>query len=306
MLNDGDRRRAGIRRRGLVVAAMALAVPLMALGSVSSALAAPVFEKFKECPTEIPGATLCQWAQTTSGEFAIGTTEVPINMPVTQQGGGIPDGIPTEYFLLPAKNGESLSKTELNVPGGLLDLVNCTKIKGEFLFEKAERAFCKGFFENGFTGVTSTLELVANEHDPAFLNEHNLAEETGTAITLPVRIHLKNPLLGNVCYIGSEASPILLHLSTGKSGTLTGKRGKVQTLHEGEREALRIYENTLVDNTFTVPVTEGCGEFFGITGFLDSLVNEKLGLPSKAGNNIAKLEGELTNTSVEEVELSGF
>jgi hypothetical protein len=49
---------------------------------------------------------------------------------ITLQGGAIPTGgtNPNEYFLLPAKNGESLSKTELNVPGGLLNIVNCEEI----------------------------------------------------------------------------------------------------------------------------------------------------------------------------------
>jgi hypothetical protein len=305
MLKDRGARPASIRTRVLTLAVVAFVVPLAALGSASSALATPVFEKFKECPTEIPGVTLCQFGQTTSGEFAIGTTVVPINMTVTQQGGGIPDGIPTEYFLLPAKNGESLSKTELNVPGGLLG-IKCAEIKGSGWFETGVRELCEKTFEKGLAGVTATLELVANEHNPAFLNEHNLAEEEGTALTLPVRVHLKNTLLGNACYIGSESEPIELHLTTGTSGTAKGKRGKAQTLHEGEREALRLSENTLVDNTFTVPDAVGCGELFGFTGFLDSLVNAKLGLPSKAGNNLAKLEGELNSTSAEEVILSGF
>jgi hypothetical protein len=294
-----------------MLTATALVIPLLALGSVSSALATPVFEKFQGCPTpELEGQDLCQFGQTTSGEFAIGSTTVPINQTVTQQGGGIKTealGQPTEYRLVPAKKGfESLSKTELNVPGGLLDLINCAEITGIGPVEIAARLLCKTVLESGVTGVTATMELAATERDPALLNEHNLAEQEGTAVTLPVKIHLKNALLGNVCYIGSESNPIVLHLTTGTSGTLKGKRGRVQTLHEGEREALRVYENSLVDNTFTVPDVEGCGELLGITGFLDSIVDGKLGLPSKAGNNIAKLEGELNVTSAEEVILSGY
>jgi hypothetical protein len=34
-----------------------------------------------------------------------------------------------------------------------------------------------------------------------------------------------------------------------------------------------------VDESVSVPASEGCGEFLGITGFLDGIVNGKLGLP---------------------------
>src|SRR6201999_3192350 len=106
-----------------------------------------------------------------------------------------------------------LSKTALNVPGGLLG-VNCYEIKGEGWLENAARELCKAIFENEYTGVTATTELVATETNPAILNLVALSTEEGTAITLPVRVHLKNPLLGGTCYIGSTAHPIQLHLTT--------------------------------------------------------------------------------------------
>lgn len=299
MRKDHNKRLTRLRKRTLLTT-LALMVPLAALTTAPSALATPKgpYEVFKNCPAstiaKISEESLCLYGLTTSGKFAIKKTTVPINQTITLQSGAIPLGEGV-YALEPATNGESLSKTELNVPGGLLDLINCEEIKGEGFFEKAERATCKAIFENKTTGVTATTEIVANEHNPAILNLGHLIFAEGTALTLPVRVHLKNPFLGNNCYIGSESNPIELQLTTGTTSPpkpnepITGNTG---TFTE-ESLILTIHENTLVDNAWSAPSTEGCGELLTIKGFLDSLVNTKLGLPSTAGNNTAILTGEL-------------
>jgi len=290
----------------MIIAVTAIA-PLGVLGMTASAQAAPkgIFAVFAQCPASTPGVTLCTYAQITSGEVKIGSTAVPINKTITLQGGAISDGNPSEYFLFPAKNGESLSKTELNVPGGLAGLVNCTEIKGEGFFEKFERESCKAIFENSVTGVTATTELVANEHDPAILNLANTFHATGTALTLPVRVHLNNPLLGSTCYIGSETNPITLHLTTGKTSPpepnkpITGKVGEEFFEEEGGEAIIGLKENSLVDNSFSTPAAEGCGGFFSF--ILDAVINAKLGLPSKAGHNTAIQTGTTRLTAAESV-----
>jgi hypothetical protein len=322
MLKNRSRRAAALRTRTLVIAAMALVLPVTALASASPAMAEPkgIFKIFNQCPTEIPGVTLCQYSLTTGGEFKLGSTKVPINKTITLQGGGIPTGNPEnprEFFSLPAKNGESLSKTALNVPGGLLDLINCEEITGKGGFEEFIRGVCKATLEHGVTEVTATTELVANEKNPSIFNEFALSREEGTALTLPIRVHLKNTLLGNSCYIGSESSPLELHLTTGATSlasppkgwkSIHGTRGKAKTLEENELVTIKITGNSLVDNTFSAPGAEGCGEteFFGIKfkGFLDSLVDSKSKLPSPAGENTAILNGELNAAGAEEVILS--
>ena len=300
----------GKRRRRRLLTTTALAVPLAVLALAASAQATPkgIFAVFSDCPVTSPGVSLCTWAQTTSGEFAIGSTKVPINKTIILQGGAIPTGNPEnpkEYFLTPAKDGNSLSKTELNVPGGLTGLVNCEEIKGEGFFEKIERGTCKAIFENKTTGVTATTELVANTKNPPILNLVALSREEGTALTLPVRVHLKNPLLGNSCYIGSEASPIQLHLTTGTTSPLppnkpiSGSRGEAETLEEKGQLALRLFENKLVDNAFSAPAAEGCGEFFSF--IIDPILDAKIGLPSSDGHNTAILAGELKTATTEAV-----
>lgn len=291
------RRGAGIRRRTLV-ATLALMAPVSALGIASPALAAPkgVYSVFSDCPLTVPGATLCMYAQTTGGEFTIGTTTVPINKTITLQGGGLPTGAENEYFLLPAADGNSLSKTELNVPGGLLNLIRCNEISNFF-----ERVACELVFENGATGVTASTELVANARNPAILNLTKLFTGEEEALTLPVRVHLNNPFLGSGCYIGSEASPVELRLITGTTSPpapnkpISGKLGK----EELEEEILVLRENTLVDNLYSAPAAEGCGGIFSF--LIDPILDGKLSLPSSAGHNTAVLSGTLKATNTEAV-----
>jgi hypothetical protein len=293
---------ASRRSRMIVLAIAALAVSAMAFASSASAEPKGIFKVFNDCPTTTPGVTLCTWSKVSSGEFAIGSTKVPITSPIILQGGAIPTGNEEnerEYFLVPAKDGNSLSKTELNVPGGLTNLVNCTEIKGNGLWEIIERGSCKAIFENGLTGVTEVTELAASATNPPILDLVALSTQEGTAITLPSKVHLKNPLLGESCYVGSEAHPVQLHLTTGKSGTLTGSKGHVENKEEFKQLLLRVFENSLVDNTYTAPVAEGCGGFFSF--LIDPILNSKLGLPSKAGANKAVLNGELQAATTEAV-----
>jgi hypothetical protein len=313
MLKERHRRLTGFRKRTLVMAATALVVPVAALASATPAMAEPqgIFKVFNECPTENPLVTLCSVDKTTSGEVKIGSTGVPIHATITQQGGFAPIGeSEIEFTGVAAKNGETLSKTELNVPGGLVGLVKCEDIKGSGIAEVALRALCKLVFEHGATEVTATTELVANATNPVIFNEASLASETGTAIVLPLRVHLKNALLGNSCYIGSEAEPVELRLTTGETKPakgvtpMHGKKGKAETLNEKGRLSLRLTENTMVDNTFAAPKVYGCGEvpLLG-NGFLDSIVEGKLEIPNKneKGEDFAELSGELRAAAANEV-----
>src|ERR1700761_6104308 len=125
-MSRGSRMR---KTRLLILAATAL---VASLAIVSSAYAEPkgIFKKYNDCPASSPGVALCSYAETTSGELSIGSTKVPINKPIILQGGAVPTGGSNfnENYLVPAKDGNSLSKTELNVPGGLTDIVNCEEI----------------------------------------------------------------------------------------------------------------------------------------------------------------------------------
>jgi hypothetical protein len=307
MRNDSVKRLASFTRRKFAIT-LALMAPLAVLAFASTALATPkgIFSVFAQCPVKEAGATLCTFSQITGGEVKLGTTSVPINKTITLQGGAIPTGNEEnerEYFLTPAKNGESLSKTELNVPGGLLGLVNCEEITGIGFPEKDLRAKCKFYFENFITGVTATTELVANASNPPILNLVALATEEETALTLPIRVHLNNPLLGSSCYIGSEAFPIQLHLTTGATSpnkpnkSIHGTRGLISNQEEKGQTLLKVTGTSLVDNAFSAPLASGCGAF----GLLDPILDFKIGLPSLNGHNTAILNGNLQTATTEAV-----
>jgi hypothetical protein len=291
----------------ILIIATALLFASLALSSVAAAEPKGIFKVYSDCPTELPEVALCQYAETTSGEIAIGSTKVPIDKPIILQGGAAHTGGSNfnEYKLVSAKDGNTMSKTELNVPGGLAGLINCKEIKGAGLLAKAARAACKTAFESGPLGVTATTELVATASNPAILNLANLVEESGTGLTLPLRTHLKNPLLGESCFIGSAAHPIQLHLTDGTTAPpspnepIKGKLGVPTSEVEGGFESLVTVENTLVDNAFSVPTAEGCGGLLALV--INPIVNAKLGLESPAGHNTAILNNTLMNAETEAV-----
>jgi hypothetical protein len=294
--------------RALATTAIAPLVSVMALALAAPAFAEPkgIFKIFNECTTENKEVTECLYAKTTSGEFTVGADKVPIGKTLVLQGGLVSAGNhenPKEYYLIAAKNGETLSKTEQTVPGGLTGFVGCEELKGEGVEEKLIREECRVVYEDKDTAVTATLELVASAKHLAVFNEAALREEKGPALTLLARIHLKNAFLGSSCYAGSEASPMKLTLTSGETHPPTGFKaikgafGKQETLEEKGESARRIVSDSLVENDFSEPGVEGCGEYAGLKGFLDSIIDQKVKLPNKAGENTAIFDGELNLAS---------
>lgn len=267
------------------------------LVAASSALAAPSgeFSVFAQCPTGNSSASGCIYAQTEAGEFVVGKKKVPITKAITLQGGiQVEDAETGEAKLIAASNGETLSKASQNVPGGLAGLVNCTEISNF-----VERLLCEATLESGVTGVTATTELAAPASSVK-LNVSDLLFEHGTALKLPVKVHLENPFLGSECYVGSNSSPVELELTTGATSPSppnTSIKGTLGELSAGGEGSIAIFhKNSLVDNSFAAPGVSGCG---GLLSFLiDPIVNDELGTPSAAGHNTAILTGTLEQAGV--------
>jgi hypothetical protein len=291
---------------------MALMSSLGVLSAASPALAAPKGEYavFYDCPLSNAAVTGCIVGKTESGEFVIGTkkTKVPIEKTITLQG-GFEEEIPAEFRMpfVEAADGNTLSKTPQNVPGGLIGMFNCGEIKNEF-----ERKACEAIAKSKLNAVTATTEL-ALPAPPAslssiFLSEASLLEPVLyeaygiPALGLPVKVKLENPLLGNECYIGSSTEPIVLKLTTGTTKPpppntpIKGRVGEFSSRAEGG--ILVITNNSLVDNSFAVPAAKGCGGK-AFESVVDPLINAKLGLPSPSGNNTAILNGTLEQTAAE-------
>jgi hypothetical protein len=296
-------RLTGARGKALFVTA-SLITALAALAIASPAMATPKgeFAVFADCPLSTPGLNACIYAKTESGSFTIGKKTVPIvNAQILQ--GGLKE-TETGVAFIGAADGNTLPKTPQKVPGGLTGLVNCTEIKGSGLIEKALRASCEAIFENGVTGVNASIELAAPASSIQ-ISLANLLGATGTALQLPVKVHLENPLLGSACYVGSNSSPVVIPLTTGTTSPplpnkpISGSVGELEFTASG---ILRIHKNTLVNNSFAAPGTNGCG---GLAEFLlGPIINSQLGVPSVAGKNTAILNGTLQQAGAEAVKAS--
>jgi hypothetical protein len=300
MTKNHTERLASLPGRAFVVI-VALLASLTVVASASATIHHPKggFAVFADCPLSNPEVPLCTIAETTSGEFTVGKKTVPINKPIILQGGLVASSNPEEASLVAAENGETLSKTALPVPGGLLGIM-----APEFLPKWLQEIF-NNYINEGFTGVTETTEL-AKPAGEVKLNLENLITESGTALKLPVKVKLSNVFLGNECYVGSSSSPLQLNLTTGETSPpapnkpIHGSRGTIGTEEGGLITALS--GGSLVDNTFSAPEATGCGGIFSF--LIDPAVDAELGLPSASGHNAAVLNGSFKLTSAEAVRAS--
>jgi hypothetical protein len=250
---SGNRRGARVAV-GLVVASLvALSVTAPAMASLKQDM-----QRFATCPYTNPEVGACAYSTTTSGEFVLGNSSVPITKAVIIKGGLTPP------VIVPSTDGETLSKTPLPVPGGLIGI--------ELL--------------GNFTEVTATAELAG-------------AGELGNSVYLPLKVKLDNIALGTNCYIGSNADPLILNLTYGTTNPPPPNKpisGKA-TISTKDNGAIKVVTGTLVDNSFAAPGANGC-TLLPLVG--DLAVNVKEGLPAAAGKNTAIMSGvtELVQSSL--------
>jgi hypothetical protein len=285
-------------------AMLALVIPVAALVFASPALAVEhhptgLFAPFADCPLSNTAVELCVVADTTSGEFTLGNRTVPIEKPITLQGGAYENTTTHELEFVGAEDGNTLSKTPQTVPGGLFG------IKAPESWSKEAQEWFNKFINEGFTGVTETTELAKPASDIK-LNTTNLVLEEGVALQLPVKVKLSNALLGSNCYVGSESNPIVLNLTTGTTSPpepnkpIKGSKGEIEFKESGSLVVLS--GGSLVDNAWASPGASGCGGIF--SSLVDPLVDSILGLPAAAGHNTAILSGKLEEAAAAAVKAS--
>jgi len=257
-----------------------------------------VYAPFKFCPTSNPAVVSCTIAETKSGEFTVGNRTVPINKTITLQGGLSETETGLEFHA--AENGETLTKVALYVPGGLFNIVAPERLN------KEQKERFEKFINEGITGVTATTEL-AQPASAIKLNPEALLGEEGTALQLPIKIKLGNVFLGSTCYVGSEANPVILNLTSGTTKPpepnkpIKGKAGTLEVLERGQLVTLT--GGSLVDNAWAAPGASGCGGK-ALEGIIDPAVNAELGLPAAAGHNTAILNGDFKLASAQAVKAS--
>jgi hypothetical protein len=259
----------------LVVALVALA-SMAALASFASAAkpAAP-YEDFAGCPSEAenPEVAQCQKYVFTGGQITFGNRQVPITNPITLRG-----GIEAQSgdFVVNAEGG--MTPVQQTVPGGVTGLTGL-----KWLDEYSEKQL----------KLHATVELAGQ---PGSIFEESFL--------VPVKLHLESPLLGKGCYIGSNASPIDLNLTTGTTeppapnAPIGGHPTSPLAPEAGRPEVRTGIGGLFVDNSYAVPAASGCQlEVGGFTLPISSLVNSAYKLPAAAGTNETMLDYNISRVS---------
>ena len=252
---------------GSIVVALA-AVALFA-GTAQATTPAPGYGQFAGCPSpsENPLVETCTHGLIKGGYFQMGNKNVPISKPMTLSG-GFTNGF--SGFTANSKGG--LTPVKQLVPGGVIGLtgldwlVNFLNLEGLQLY--------------------AVTELVG---PPTF----------GATLSLPIRVHLINPVLGNNCYVGSASSPIQLNLTENTTSPPPPNMPISGVPFEfGSDEStgiLTLKNGTVVDNSFSAPGASGCVlTLFGfIPVSINGLVNAASGLPAPAGTNATSQKMDL-------------
>jgi len=257
----------GLKRMRTLLVTLAALVALIALApSAASATTtpAPGYGQFTGCPNPSEATTeFCFHTVFTNGELQVGKIEIPVSTPITYSGGITPSG----NVVFNAFGG--MPPVPQPVPGGIVGLTGLTWLGS--VLTPAEQE------------VDADIELAGAPGPPW--------PET---LSLPIKIHLTNPVLGKNCYIGSNANPIRLDLITGTTSPpppnkpITGTEPEFSTT---PNEVLDLENGTYVDNSFSVPGATGCVltlyKYIPIS--LNGLINSENGLPAAAGTNRAIL-----------------
>ena len=231
------------------------AATIVAAVCAMGGFALAAFPNFSDCPISSGG--ICVDVQSQSGEINIKGFRVPLDHSLEIRGALV------EGRFVPPTGTNGFFSQPVNVPGGVLGIE--LPISLNLVTATAELA-----------GPASSIQL-----EPGQLN-----------ISMPIKLHLSNPLIGSSCYIGSNSSPVRMNLITGTTSPPPPNRPI--SGHLGEFSFVPpnigvIRGNLDVDNSFAIPGASGCG----LLGILNPLINLKLGLPSSAGRNATSIANDL-------------
>ncbi|MDI3386254.1 hypothetical protein QIS99_08500 [Streptomyces sp. B-S-A8] len=290
-----------LRRAPVRASAVAAASALALLGAAQPAAAQPaaaddvqlngVWAPFTRCPVDDPvmlaadGVTdtaLCISSRSASGSITIGSRTVPTGATDLQAGvvthpGGRSTVVPPP--------GGALVADPAQLPGGLLGLMCPSDIP-------LVSDICARLTDSRLNRVTATVESVGR---PTDFNLLAGVMEGRPILTLPVRIKLDNPFLGENCYLGSASEPIVLRpQNTAVPAVRTDRfAGDGTPDPAGPLNRLSASGADQQDTTYAVPGAAGCG----LLGSLDWAVNLKTGLPAAAGTNAVRMTGASTSVA---------
>jgi hypothetical protein len=247
--------------RKILVAAALSALASMAIfaSAANAAPPAPPYQDFAGCPNQAEQQFVgeCIKYEFTGGHIGFGKREIPVTNTIILRGAAEQE---TDNFLFNQEGG--IVPVRQTVPGGLIGMTGY-----KWLNEFSEKQL----------KLYATVELAGNVG--------SLLEPT---LNVPIKIHLENPFLGTGCYVGSNASPIMLHLA------VTTPLGPFQ--EEASRpEVIKATGGVYSDSSYTVPGASGCVFNYGKTHqSIDSVVNSAYGLPAAAGKSTTVLDYSLS------------
>jgi hypothetical protein len=247
-------------------------------GSASAQQLNGIWGPFTRCPVDSPqllaadgvsADPACIAANSPSGSIKLGNSTQTTGETNLQLGATINNA---GAFSLITPAGGALVAEPVNVEGGLLGLMCPSDIP-------LVSAICAGLVGSPLNAVTATVEPAgeASNFNP------DAAFNIGVPIvSVPVKVHLENPILGPNCYIGSNSNPIVLRPSNTTLDGASVAPGDLDGTPNPDGRIVRITtEGTQGDDTFAVPGATGCG----LLGVLNTAVNQQQGLPSPSGNN---------------------
>ncbi|MGA8364061.1 MAG: hypothetical protein WB709_06030 [Solirubrobacteraceae bacterium] len=251
---------------------------------------------FNRCPVDDPvmlaadGATnsaLCLAVSSPSGSLKIGNLALTTKSSSYQI--GLNDNVSTEVFTAISPPDGAIVDEASEVPGGLQSLICPSRARYWWGGSCREHRYGGGNY-----GLNNTTATVVSAGDPYNIDLF-LGLELGHALdTLPVKIHLQNPLLGENCYIGSDAEPIVLqpeNLSLTEPPINFGLFEANGTPNLTGPLSVFQFFNGQGSSSFAVPAASGCG----FRGVLDQAINHNVGLPSPVGSNTVTYN-EVTNS----------
>ena len=257
------------------------------------------YAPFAACPLSNPRTDVCFFAQAEGGELRIGHKAIPITATITMQGGIHEDQAGGRQRFIGAEGGETFSGVPQAIPGGRFEIAAPRSLPGYV------RAIFDEFIDREATELTITTEF-AKPPSAVQIDTQDLIEARSGGLSMPIKIKLSSPLLGASCYIGSDADPLSIPLTTGTTAraqgrsSLTGKPGHAH--FKDEYNLVTLEEDTLVNDSFPAPRASGCG---GALAFLvEPAINAELALPVAAGGNEAILSGTLQTANAPAVRAS--
>jgi hypothetical protein len=229
---------------------------------------------------------------------ANGTTNIPVCLAVTSPSGSLTIGgltIPTKATnlqlglnltsetgataIVSPPNGAVLDES-IEIPNGLQGLICPSPGRLAWRVCRPPR---NGESDNEHSHELTDLTIsVVSAGAPSNFNLGAGLGLNEPIVSVPVKIHLQNRLLGDRCYIGSDAEPIVTQPENTGSPTISFEAFDANGTPDpaGPMADLQL-QGSQSTSSFAIPTATHCG----FAGIFDNAIDGHLGLPSAAGNN---------------------